>query len=364
MILYTEGDRFARFTAAAVQAASVALDRDQTIDKLESLTAEAARNGADVVVFSESFVPGFPVWNLVLAPVDQHDLFKALVHNSLTLPGPHVERLGGIARRHEVLLSVGVTERSTVSLGCLWNTNLLFDRQGRLINHRRKLVPTWAEKLTWASGDAHDLTPAETDCGRLGVLICGENTNTLARYTLLAEGEQVHVATYPPAWPSRRPTSGSGYDLARAVEIRSAAHAFEGKVFSIVASGVLDQDSIKLVEAIDPAAAEILRAAPRPASLIVGPEGTAVSEPLVGEEGIVYADIDVAAAIEPKQFHDIVGYYQRFDLFEVSVDHRRQRPITVRSGGGAPATEGHDEPRDADGPRATDPPSPVDAGDE
>jgi nitrilase len=323
-------DRLPSLKAAAVQAAAVIFDRDRTIDKLESLTAEAASNGADVVVFSESYIPGFPVWNLLLAPVDQHELFTRFARNAMTVPGRHVDRLRAIARRHEVILSVGVTERSEVSAGCLWNANLLFGRDGALLNHRRKLVPTWAEKLTWASGDAHGLEAVDTDAGRIGVLICGENTNTLARFALLAEGEQLHLATYPPAWPTRRATTSTpGYDLARAVEIRSAAHAFEGKLFSVVSSGVLDDESIRLVEKVDPEAAETLRNAPKPASMIVGPAGTTIAEPIVGEEGIVYAEVDLADSIEHKQIHDIVGYYQRFELFNLTVDRRRPRPITA-----------------------------------
>lgn len=323
------GDVLPTFTAAAVQASSIVLDRDATLDKLESLTREASAAGADLVVFSESFIPGFPVWNLVLAPIDQHGLFKALAQNAITVPGPHVERLAGVARRHEIILSVGITERSTTSLGCLWNSNLVFDRTGRLINHRRKLVPTWAEQLSWARGDAHGLRPAETDCGQLGVLICGENTNTLARYTLLAQGEQVHVATYPPVWPTHRDHSPGSYDLARAIEIRSAAHSFEGKISSVVAAGVLDDRSIELVAEIDPASADVLRRAPRAASMILGPTGNTLAEAAPGDETIVYATIDVADTIEQKQFHDIVGYYQRFDLFRVSVDQRRQQPISA-----------------------------------
>lgn len=322
-------DHFPRLKAAAVQAASVALDRDATIDKLEALTAEAAGQGADLVVFSESFVPGFPVWNAVLAPIDQHDLFTALARNSVTVPGPHSQRLAAIARRHAVMLSVGVTERSEISVGCLWNSNLVYDRTGRLVNHRRKLVPTWTEKLTWASGDARGLESTETDCGRIGALICGENTNTLARYALLATGEQVHIATYPPVWPTQRPERGAGYDLPRAVEIRSAAHAFEGKVFSVVSSGVLDDRTVELIEQVDPKAAEVVRQAPRPVSMILGPTGARISDLLEEPEGIVYADIDVADSIEQKQFHDIVGYYQRFDLFRFSVDTRAQGPISA-----------------------------------
>lgn len=199
------GDVYPKFRAAAVQAAPVFLDRDATIDKLGTLVEKAAAAGAELIVFGESFIPAFPVWNLIYAPMDQHGFFRRLFDNAVQVPGPHTKRLSEIAKRHRVVLSVGVTEKSAISMGALWNTNLLFDRDGTLLNRHRKLVPTWAEKLTWANGDAAYLRPEETDIGRIGTLICGENTNTLARFALLAQGEQVHIATYPPAWPFHRP---------------------------------------------------------------------------------------------------------------------------------------------------------------
>jgi nitrilase len=333
------GDEFPRFRAAAVQATPAFLDRDATLDRLGALVAQAAGRGARLVVLSESFVPGFPVWNMVLAPIDQHRLFRALYENALEIPSPHTERIAAIARRHGVFLSVGVTERSPVSMGAMFNTNLLFDPDGRLLNRHRKLVPTWAEKLTWANGDASQLRPVETSLGRIGTLICGENTNPLARYALLAQGEQVHLATYPPAWPFKRSGSERNYDLRRATEIRAAAHSFEGKVFTIVASQVLGDDAVERVAAGDPRVEEALRSAPPAVSLVVHPTGEPIGEPLVGEEGVVYADIDVADSIEAKQAHDVVGYYQRFDLFSVCLDQRPQLPIHLVEPS-APTTDG------------------------
>jgi predicted amidohydrolase len=323
------GDAFPAFRAAAVQAASVFLDRRATLDKVESLVAEAARGGAQLVVFSESFVPSFPVWNLVLAPLDQHPFFRALYEQAILVPSAHTERLAGIARRDGVHLSVGITERSPISMGALYNTNLLFGPTGELLNRHRKLVPTWAEKLSWAPGDGSQLRPVETELGRIGTLICGENTNTLARYALLAQGEQVHIATYPPAWPTRRPGAAGNYDLTRAIEIRSGAHSFEGKLFSVVAAGVLDRAAVTAIARVDPRAEEALVQAPPPVSMILNPAGEPCSERLVGEEGIVYGEIDVADSIEAKQMHDIVGSYQRFDVFSFAVDQRPQRPVRL-----------------------------------
>jgi nitrilase len=212
----------------------------------------------------------------------------------------------------------------------MWNTNLIFDAGGRLLNRHRKLVPTWAEKLTWSNGDASHLRVERTALGRLGALICGENTNTLARFALLAQGEQVHIATYPPAWPTRRGVN-IGYNLTEAIRIRSAAHAFEGKVFNVVASCALDEQTLDEVAQGNRDVRELLSSAPPAASMILGPRGEPLAEPQVGGEGIVVADIDVALSIEEKQFHDIVGYYNRFDIFRLVVDQRPQEPINVIS---------------------------------
>jgi predicted amidohydrolase len=325
------GDSFPAFRAAAVQAASSFLDREATLDRLESLVAEAARGGAQLVVFPESFLPSFPIWNLVLAPVDQHPFFRALYEEAVPVPGLHTERLAACARQHGVYLSVGVTERSPVSMGTLYNANLLFSPAGELLNRHRKLMPTWAEKLTWAPGDGSQLRPVDTELGRIGTLICGENTNTLARYALLAQGEQVHVSTFPPAWPTHRPGAARNYDLTRSIEIRAAAHAFEGKVFNIVAAGVLDQVAVRAMAVVDPSVEEIFAHAPPSVSMILDPSGELCSKRLQGEEGIVYGDIDIAESIEAKQIHDIVGHYQRFDIFSVHVDQRPQEPIRLLS---------------------------------
>ena len=132
------------------------------------------------------------------------------------------------------------TEGTEASVGCLWNSNVLIGANGAILNHHRKLMPTFYEKLVWASGDGRGLRVVETEIGRLGMLICGENTNPLARYALMAQGEQVHMSSYPPVWPTRPVTEKGGYDLRRAIEIRAGAHAFEAKVFNIVASGAID----------------------------------------------------------------------------------------------------------------------------
>src|SRR5471030_809044 len=135
-----------RFKAAACHAAAIFLDSDKTLDKTCDLIAEAARSGAELVVFPESFVPGFPIWVALQAPIRSHDLFRAFAGQALRLNGPGLARVRSAARHHGVIVSLGFTEGTEASLGCLWNSNVLIGSDGAILNHHRKLVPTFYEK--------------------------------------------------------------------------------------------------------------------------------------------------------------------------------------------------------------------------
>lgn len=315
------------FKAAAAHVAPVFLDRDATMDKACDVIREAARNGAQLVVFPEAYVPAFPVWAALWAPIHNHRFFCKLAESSMVLPGKELARLREEARRQEVFVSIGINERSDASVGCLWNTNLLIGDDGTVLNHHRKMVPTFYEKLVWSNGDGAGLKVSETRIGRLGALICGENTNPLARYTLMAQGEQVHISSYPPLWPTRDPRDGGNYDLESAIRIRAGAHSFEAKAFNIVASGFMDAAMRAQLVAADPSAGEVLDRTARGISMVAGPSGEPVSAVLQETEGLLYHEIDINHCVEPKQFHDVVGYYNRFDIFELRVNRARLEPI-------------------------------------
>jgi aliphatic nitrilase len=208
----------------------------------------------------------------------------------------------------------------------LWNSNLLIGEQGDVLVHHRKLVPTFYEKLIWASGDGAGLKVADTKVGRVGCLICGENTNPLARYALIAQGEQVHISSWPPMWPTRRPNGGGNFNNVAANRIRASAHCFEAKVFGIVTAGFMDKAMRAALIERDPAIVEVIDHTPRAASFFVDPTGEVLGDVLQDDEGIAYAEIDLNRCVEPKQFHDVVGYYNRFDVFDVSVNRTRLTP--------------------------------------
>lgn len=314
------------FKAAACHASSVFLNTAGTIDKACDLIAEAARTGASLIAFPESYVPGFPVWAALQAPIHSHDFFKQLAAQAVKIDSPELAKVRMAARRHGVVVSLGITEATDASVGCLWNSNLIIGSDGSILTHHRKLVPTFYEKLIWANGDGRGLRVAATEIGRLGMLICGENTNPLARYSLMAQGEQVHVSSYPPVWPTRPPAQSGGYNLRRAIEIRAGSHAFEAKVFNVVASGFMDNAMRDALARGDRQMLETLDQTPRAVSMVLDPTGEVISEVLSDREGIVYADIDIAQCVEPKQFHDVVGYYNRFDVFKLSVDQSPRDP--------------------------------------
>lgn len=158
------------------------------------------------------------------------------------------------------------------------------------------------------------------------MLICGENTNPLARYSLMAQGEQLHISTYPPIWPTRPAKEKGGYDLRRAIEIRAGAHSFEAKCFNIVSSACVDVGMRDALGQANPAMLDAVEGTPHAVSMILDPTGQVISDVLSESEGIAYAEIDIAECVEPKQFHDVVGYYNRFDIFSLTVDRSQRDP--------------------------------------
>jgi nitrilase len=324
-------------TVAAVHAAPVFLDKKATLAKAVAFIKEASQHGAQLVAFPESFIPAFPVWASLWAPIDNHDLFERFAAESLYADGPEIAEIAAAAERYGVFVSMGFSERSHASVGCLWNSNVLISDRGAIINHHRKLVPTFYEKLVWAAGDGAGLQVADTSIGRIGGLICGENTNPLARYSLIAQGEQIHISSWPALWPTRRPVTGGNFDNVAANKLRAGAHSFEAKAFGIICAGYMDAPMRDFLVARDPAAAAVLDGSPRAATMFVDPTGTQIGDMLSDEEGIAYAQFDLNRCVEPKQFHDVVGYYNRFDVFSLEVNRERLEPVRWRAPKGADA---------------------------
>lgn len=306
-----------RFKAAAVQTAPVFLNTAATVDKACALIAEVARNGARLVAFPEVFVAGYPYWSWLLNPLDASPWFERLCRSAVEIPGPEVAQIAQAAAQHRVNVVIGVNERSRTGIGTIYNTLVTIGDDGRILGRHRKLVPTWAEKLVWAPGDASNLRVHQTSIGPLGSLACGENTNTLARFSLLAQGELVHVASY-----IALPVAPPDYEMAEAIRVRAVAHSFEGKVFTIVSCSTISQEIVDALGAVHPKAREMLMRRRSAFSGVIGPDGRIVGEPLIDDEGISYAEIDLGSCIQPRQMHDITGHYNRFDIFDLRVNRR------------------------------------------
>ena len=320
---------------AAVQTAPVYLDPAATVDKACALIAEAAGNGAKLVAFPEVFVAGYPYWNWLMTPVEGSEWFERLCRAAITVPGPEVEQLCAAARAHDCTVVIGVNERDPRALGTLYNTNLVIGADGTLLGRHRKLVPTWAEKLTWAGGDGASLRVYDTPVGPLGTLACGENTNTLARFALLSAGELVHVANY-----ISLPVAPASYNMADAIRIRATAHSFEGKLFTIVACSTVSEEIIAAMSAGRPENRALLERRQSAFSGVIGPDGNLVGDPLIDDEGIVYAEIDLSRCIQPKQMHDIIDAYNRFDIFDLRIDRRPRTSASWRDHEVPPADDG------------------------
>jgi len=314
--------QFHKFKAAAVQTSPVFLNVDKTIEKAISFIKEASSNGAQLIAFPEVFVAGYPYWNWIMTPVQGSKWYEQLYRNSVALTDDSMKPLFKAAKDFNMHVVIGINERGD-SYGEIYNTNLIIDNTGTLIGKHRKLVPTWAEKLTWSSGDGSSLKVYKTEIGPIGTLACGENTNTLARFTLLSQGELIHIANY-----ISLPVAPPDYNMAEAIKIRAAAHSFEGKLFTVVSCSTISKEIMDVLKPDVPNIEELLTRKSSAFSGIIGPNGAVVGEPLIDDEGIVYADIDLEKCIQPKQMHDILGHYNRFDIFDLRVNTAPTRKIT------------------------------------
>ncbi len=330
---------YPKFKVASVQAGPVFMDRDATLEKACRLIEEAGDHGARLIAFPEAFIPAYPYWARYLPPMQSLRHTKELLRQAVQVPGRCTERLASAARRARAHVVMGINEKVANAHGTLYNTNLLFSPTGELLGAHRKLVPTLSEKLVWAYGDGSGLRVHATELGRLGTLICGENANPLARFVLIADGEQVHVANYL-ALPQK---DTGGYNLAKDIEIRSAAHSFEGKIFTVASSLVINRSVIDyFADHADVQA--LLSSGSVGHTAVYGPLGVIVQGPLdPNVEGILYADINLEDALLPKLRHDVGGSYNRFDVMRVLVNRSPHQSVRDAAGEND-AVEEHETP--------------------
>lgn len=324
------GDVYPTVKVAAVQAASVFLDRDGSTEKACRLIEEAGRNGAQVIGFPEGFIPAHPVWfhhhaaTGALANRLSVELFK----NSVEIPGPHVAALCAAARASHAYVVIGVCEKIPNTIGTMFNTQLYIGPNGTLIRKHQKIMPTVGERLVHTGGHGDTFGAFASEFGPMSGLICGENSNPLAVFALTAEGTRIHVMS----WPNHFPASGD--PMKNRVTVDSQAFAQMSKAFVISACGTVDE---RMIEMLEPSA-EAERFLRNPdccgGSVIVAPNSRILAGPIGAEEGILYADCNLELGVLMKLRHDFAGHYNRPDIFQLHVNRTAPQIYAVHGADG------------------------------
>jgi nitrilase len=295
---------------AAVQATPVFLDRDATVEKACGLVAEAAAGGAQLIVFPEAFVAGYPDWVWRL-PAWRDDIYvRRLYEESVTVPGPAVAALGAAARAAGAYVAMGVNE---LDGGTLYNSLLYFSPTGELVGRHRKLMPTGGERTIWGYGDGSTLEVIQTSFGRVGGLICWENYMPLARAAMYGRGVDIYLA---PTWDNDE------------VWIDTLRHiAKEGRTFVVGVSPVLRGSDVPEDLRGEIYSTEDSDWMSRGNAAIVAPGGAMLAGPVFEKESILYAALDLAEVARHRRMFDPVGHYARPDVFSLGVNTTRQQAV-------------------------------------
>lgn len=294
--------------AAAVQISPVLFSREGTTEKVLDAISSAAQEGVQLIVFPETFVPYYPYFSFVQPPVIMGKAHMQLYEEAVTVPGAVVDAISRAARSYEMVVVLGVNEREG---GSLYNTQLIFDADGTLGLKRRKITPTYHERMVWGQGDGAGLTVLETAVGRLGALACWEHYNPLARYALMAQQEEIHCGQFP--------GSMVGQIFADQMEVTMRHHALESGCFVVNATGWLTPEQKQQITA-DEKLQKVLSGGCYTA--IISPEGVPLCDPITEGEGMAIADLDFSLITKRKRMMDSVGHYSRPDLLQMQVNQQ------------------------------------------
>lgn len=302
--------------AAAAQISPVLESKSGTLGKIANSINEASKNNADIIVFAETLVPNYPYFSFIKPAVSIRKDHIKLYEEAVIVPSDDTKFIGNLANEHNIVVVLGVNERDG---GTLYNTQLIFDTTGELVLKRRKITPTYHERMIWGQGDGSGLKAVDTSIGRIGALACWEHYNPLARFALMNDHEEIHCSQFP--------GSMVGQIFADQMEVTMRHHALESGCFVINATGYLYPEQIKEITS-DENMQKVLDKGCFTA--IISPEGVIISEVLTEGEGIVYADMDMSLITKRKRMMDSVGHYSRPELLSLLIDKEPKSLIKER----------------------------------
>jgi nitrilase len=310
---------------AAAQIRPSLFSLDDSVQRVITAMADAAEQGVELIVFPETFLPYYPYFSFVEPAVLMGRSHLKLYEQAVTVPGPSIDAIAASARQHGMHVLLGINERDG---GSLYNTQLLIDCAGEIILKRRKITPTYHERMVWGQGDGSGLKVVPTGLGKIGALACWEHYNPLARFSLMAQGEEIHCAQFPGS------LVGQIFSEQTAVTMRH--HALEAGCFVICSTAWLDPEDYSAITS-DTSLHKAFQGGCHTA--VISPEGRYLAGPLPDGEGLAIAELDRSLITKRKRMMDSVGHYSHPDLLGLRINPAPATQMNVMSSTTADALE-------------------------